>query len=94
MDNLTMSRLLAETADLLEIDGGDGFRIRSYRRAAEAAEQTTIDLTIAAAETARLLEIPGIGKGMAANLQAIAATGTLPLRDELLAKYGSSLLEC
>jgi len=93
MDNPTMARLLAETADLLEIDGGDGFRIRSYRRAAEAAEQTTVDLVAAAADTARLLEIPGIGKGMAANLQAIAATGTLPLRDELLAKYGSSLLE-
>src|SRR5580658_2008458 len=93
MDNPTMSRLLAETADLLEIDGGDSFRIRSYRRAAEAAEQTTVDLTAAAADTARLLEIPGIGKGMATNLQAIAATGTLPLREELLAKYGSSLLE-
>jgi DNA polymerase (family X) len=93
MDNPTMSRLLAETADLLEIDGGDGFRIRSYRRAAEAAEQTTVDLTAAAPDTARLLEIPGIGKGMATNLQAIAATGTLPLREELLAKYGSSLLE-
>src|SRR5271165_6057428 len=93
MDNLTMSRLLAETADLLEIDGGDGFRIRSYRRAAEAAEQTTVDLTIAAAETARLREIPGIGKGMATNLQSIAATGTLPLREELLAKYGASLSE-
>jgi len=52
-----------------------------------------VDLTIAAAETARLLEIPGIGKGMAANLQAIAATGTLPLRDELLTKYGAGLLE-
>jgi len=88
-----MGRLLAETADLLEIDGGDGFRIRSYRRAAEAAEQTTVELTAAAADTARLLEIPGIGKGMAANLQAIAATGTLPLRDELLAKYGAGLLE-
>jgi DNA polymerase (family 10) len=93
LDNPTMSRLLAETADLLEIDGGDGFRIRSYRRAAEAAEQTTVDLVAAAADTARLLEIPGIGKGMAANLQAIAATGTLPLREELLAKYGSGLLE-
>ena len=93
MDNPTMARLLAETADLLEIDGGDGFRIRSYRRAAEAAEQTTVDLMAASAETARLLEIPGIGKGMAANLQAIAATGTLPLRDELLAKYGAGLLE-
>ena len=88
-----MARLLSETADLLEIDGGDGFRIRSYRRAAEAAEQTTVDLTTAAPDTARLLEIPGIGKGMAANLQAIAATGTLPLREELLAKYGAGLLE-
>jgi len=93
MDNPTMARLLAETADLLEIDGGDGFRIRSYRRAAEAAEQTTVDLTAAAPDTARLLEIPGIGKGMAANLQAIAASGTLPLREELLAKYGAGLLE-
>jgi DNA polymerase (family 10) len=93
MDNPTMARLLAETADLLEIDGGDSFRIRSYRRAAEAAEQTTVDLMAAAPETARLLEIPGIGKGMAANLQAIAATGTLPLRDELLAKYGAGLLD-
>ena len=93
MDNPTMARLLSETADLLEIDGGDGFRIRSYRRAAEAAEQTTVDLTAAAPETARLLEVPGIGKGMAANLQAVAATGTLPLREELLAKYGAGLLE-
>ena len=93
MDNRTFARLLEETADLLEIDGGDSFRIRSYRRAAEAAEQTTVDLSAAAAETARLLEIPGIGKSMAANLQAIAATGTLPLREELLARYGASLLE-
>ena len=93
MDNPTIARLLAETADLLEIDGGDSFRIRSYRRAAEAAAQTTVDLTAAAPDTARLLEIPGIGKGMAANLQAIAETGTLPLREELLAKYGAGLLE-
>jgi len=93
MDNPTMARLLAETADLLEIDGGDSFRIRSYRRAAEAVEQTSVDLVAAAPDTARLLEIPGIGKGMAANLQAIASTGTLPLREELVAKYGEGLLE-
>jgi DNA polymerase (family 10) len=93
MDNPTIAHLLSETADLLEIDGGDGFRIRSYRRAAEAAEQTTVELAAVASETARLLEIPGIGKGMAANIQAIALTGTLPLREELLQKYGSGLLE-
>jgi DNA polymerase (family 10) len=93
MDNPTMARLLAETADLLEIDGGDSFRIRSYRRAAEATEQTTVNLTAAAEDVAQLLLIPGIGKSMAANLQAICATGTLPLREELLARYGADVLE-
>lgn len=92
MDNAMMARLLEETADLLEIDGGDSFRIRSYRRAAEAVAQTTVDLSLAVANTARLLEIPGIGKSMAANLQAIAAGGSLPLRDELLARYGAGVL--
>jgi DNA polymerase (family 10) len=93
MDNKTMSRLLAETADLLEIDGADSFRIRSYRRAADAAEQTTVDLSEAAADAARLMQIDGIGKSMAAKLQAIAATGSLDQRDELLAKFGAGVLE-
>jgi DNA polymerase (family 10) len=93
MDNSQMARLLEQTADLLEIDGGDSFRIRSYRRAAEAVEQTTVDLNEAAGDAERLLEIPGIGKGMATNIQAMAVEGTLPLRDELLAKYGASILE-
>ncbi len=91
MDNKAMARLLAETADLLEIDGADSFRVRSYRRAAEAAEQTTVNL--ATADTEQLLEIDGIGKSMAAKLQAIASTGKLEQRDELLAKYGAGVLE-
>ncbi|MDR3752364.1 MAG: helix-hairpin-helix domain-containing protein, partial [Terracidiphilus sp.] len=93
MDNKTVARLLAETAELMEIDGADSFRIRSYRRAADAAEQTTVDLTEAAADPARLMEIDGIGKSMAAKLQAIAATGTLDQRDELLRKFGAGVLE-
>jgi DNA polymerase (family X) len=93
MDNKTMAHLLAETADLLEIDGGDSFRVLSYRRAAEAAEQTTVDLAAIANDAAKLLEIPGIGKSMAAHLKTIAENGTLPLRDELLAKYGAGILE-
>lgn len=93
MDNVTMARLLSETADLMEIDGADGFRVRSYRNAAEAVEQTTVDLVAASVDPAQLLAIPGIGKSMAANIQAIVSSGTLPLRDELLAKYGAGLLQ-
>jgi DNA polymerase (family 10) len=93
MDNRTIARLLEETADLLEIDGADSFRVRSYRRAAEAAEQTTVDLVSASSDPARLLEIPGIGKSMAAHLKAIVDTGALEQRDQLLARYGSGILE-
>jgi DNA polymerase (family 10) len=93
VDNAAIARLLTETADLMAIDGADTFRILSYRRAAEAVEQTTVDLMAAVSETERLLEIPGIGKSMAANIQAIAATGSLPQRDQLVAKYGTGILE-
>jgi DNA polymerase (family X) len=94
MDNRGIANLLIETADLLEIAAGDPFRIRSYRRAAEAVESTTASLSKLAAEDPKgLLNIAGIGKGMAANIQEIEKTGTLPLREELLLKYKASMLE-
>lgn len=93
MDNRSIAQLLAETADLLEISGGDPFRIRSYRRAAESVENCTEPLSAIAHEPKRLLEIPGIGKGMVANIQELESRGSLPLRDELLAKYRPTMLE-
>ena len=93
MDNVTMAHLLSETADLMEISGADGFRVRSYRNAADAIQQTTVDLVAASTDAAQLLAISGIGKSMAANIQAIVATGSMPLRDELIGKYGAGILE-
>ena len=93
MENRAIAQLLAETADLLEISAGDPFRIRSYRRAAEAVEQSTVPLSTIAADPKRLLEIPGIGKGMVANIQSIEQHGSMPVRDELLTRYKSTMLE-
>jgi DNA polymerase (family 10) len=96
MDNITIARLLDETAALLEIDAADPFRIRSYRRAAEAVEQQTTQLatlTTPDADPKALLAISGIGKGMAANIVALVTTGTMPLREELLQKYKPTMLE-
>src|SRR3984885_3870567 len=96
MDNISLARALDETASLLEIDGGDSFRIRSYRRAAEAVEQQTTQLATLAtpeADPKALLAIAGIGKGMAANIVALVSTGTMPLREELLQKYKPTMLE-
>ena len=93
MDNRAIAQLLAETADLLEIAAGDPFRIRSYRRAAEAVENSTEQLSTLIATPERLLAIQGIGKGMAANIQEIETRGSMKLRDELLTKYRPSMLE-
>src|SRR6266851_2175534 len=93
MDNITIARLLDETAALLEIDAADPCRIRSYRRAAEAVEQQTTQLATLVAEPKQLLAIAGIGKGMAANIVDLVATGPMPLREELLTKYKPTLLE-
>jgi len=93
MDNIAIARLLDETASLLEIDAADTFRIRSYRRAAEAVEQQTTQLATLIDEPKQLLAIPGIGKGMAANIVALLTIGTIPLREELLLKYRPTMLE-
>jgi DNA polymerase (family X) len=93
MDNKSIAQLLSETADLLEIAAGDPFRIRSYRRAAEAVENSTEQLSSFVQDPERLLAIAGIGKGMAANIQEIETRGSLKLRDELLTKYRPTMLE-
>ena len=93
MDNISIARLLDETAALLEIDAADPFRVRSYRRAAEAVEQQTTQLATLKDEPKQLLAIPGIGKGMAANILALLTTGEIPLREELLQKYKPTMLE-
>ena len=96
MDNITIARLLDETAALMEIDGQDPFRIRSYRRAAEAVEQQTTQLatlTEPDADPKALLAINGIGKAMAQNIRDLVATGSLPLRTELLTRYRPTMLE-
>ena len=64
MDNKSIARILYETADLLEVDGQDSFRIRSYRNAAEAIEDYSQQITELIAEPKQVLAIPGIGKSM------------------------------
>ena len=93
MDNKAIAGLLYETADLLEIDAQDPFRIRSYRRAAEAIEGLDLQVSELIIEPKKLLTVPGIGKGMLQNLQELMKEGRLKLHAELLEKYRPSMLE-
>jgi len=93
MDNKAIAGLLYETADLLEIDGQDSFRVRSYRNAAEAIEALPQQIADLVQEPKKLLEIQGIGKGMQANLVQLFKEGRIEAHTELLKKYRPSMLE-
>ena len=93
MDNKAIAGLLYETADLLEIDGQDSFRIRSYRNAAEAIEALPQQVSTLIEDPKKLLAVPGIGKGMLANLQHLFREGNIEVHAEMLKKYRPSMLE-
>jgi len=94
MENREIARLLAETADLMEIAAEDPFRIRSYRNAAGVIENHPERIMDILADPARrVTDMPGIGKGLAAVLAEIRARGSFERRDSLLAKYPPTALE-
>jgi DNA polymerase (family 10) len=93
MDNKAIAGILYETADLLEIDAADSFRIRSYRNAAEAIEAQPQQIADLISEPEKVLEIAGIGKKMLLNLQEIFKDGRLSVHADLLKKYRPSMLD-
>jgi len=93
VDNKSIAGIFYETADLMEIDGQDSFRIRSYRNAAEAIEALPQQISELISEPKQVLAIPGIGKGMLLNLQEMFGEGRLSLHADLLKKYRPSMLQ-
>jgi DNA polymerase (family 10) len=94
MENIEIARVLAETADLMEIAAEDGFRIRSYRNAASAVEGYPERVASILHDPARkVTDIPGIGKGIAAVLVELEERGSFAKRDELMERYPPTALE-
>ncbi|MBI4441788.1 MAG: DNA polymerase/3'-5' exonuclease PolX [Acidobacteria bacterium] len=94
MENKDIAHILSETADLMEIDNQDAFRIRSYRNAAQALLNLAESAEEILKDPARkLTDIPAIGKGMAAHIEEFCEKGKLSVHQELLARYPAVALE-
>ena len=99
MENKDIARALWETADLMEIAAQDGFRIRSYRNAAQAVETWTESVAAMVAQPdwkqaeKQLTTIPGIGKGMAGHIRDLVTTGKIAVREEILSKFPHTILD-
>jgi DNA polymerase (family 10) len=93
MENREVAKILRETAQLLEIDGAQIGRYRSYEKAAELLDTLAEPISELAKETEKLMGLPGIGERMAEHIREILKTGDYSLRKKLLKKYPHTLLE-
>lgn len=80
--NSELARAFERIADLLEISGGDPFRINSYRRVGRIVKDLNDDIRVLH-DAGVIREIKGIGKATAAKIEEFLATGTIAMLDEL-----------
>ena len=90
--NKAIARVLKQTADLIDLTGGNAYRARAFASAARAAETEEASVAEMALEGS-LAEVRGIGTGLMRDVVALVETGTLELRDELLAALPPGLPE-
>src|SRR3989441_6046578 len=94
MQNAEIARLLSDVADLLEISAGNPFKVRAYRNAARTvADHPDPIAELVSGGDFDITELPGIGGGIAKEITALVATGTLPQRQQLVATVPPGLLE-
>src|ERR1700738_661449 len=91
LTNREIADRLREIRTLMECAVEAFFRFMAYERAAETLENAAP--LGADVDEARLTELPGVGKSIAARIATIARTGTEPYLEELRSKYPSTLLE-
>src|SRR4030088_1467108 len=91
LTNREIADRLREIRTLMEFAGEAFFKFMAYERAAETLENAAP--LGAEVDVARLTELPGVGKSIAARIATIARTGTDPYLEELRSKYPSTLLE-
>ncbi|MCH8047789.1 MAG: DNA polymerase/3'-5' exonuclease PolX [Planctomycetes bacterium] len=93
MNNTQIADVINRVADLLEIKGTNPFRLRAYRNVVRTLRDLPESAEAILADPQRdLTDIKGIGKDLAEKIATIAATGTLPLLEELLQEIPESVL--
>ncbi len=91
MENKKIIKLFKLTAELLELHDENPFKVRSYGNAVGALE--LVEAPLAGMSQAQLEEIGGVGKGIAAKIVEINATGSFEELDQMLAATPPGVVE-
>ncbi len=92
MKNREIADLFNEIADILELRDENVFRVNAYRRGAQNIEGLSRAVEDVAAEGA-LLELPGIGKDLAAKVAEYLESGEIDYLNELRRETPQVLLD-
>ena len=92
MENADVARTLGEIADLLELTGGNPFKVRAYRQAAQLVDVHPEPISEVWRQ-GRLTELPGIGGGIAGKVAELLETGSCREHDKLAAKVPPGVME-
>ncbi|MEC9095355.1 MAG: DNA polymerase/3'-5' exonuclease PolX, partial [Planctomycetota bacterium] len=94
MENGKISAQVTKLADLLEFQGANSFKIRAYRRGARVIKDSTDSFaTIVNNDPSQLLEIDGIGKGVAEKITQLIEEGEIAEINEILETVPSTVLD-
>ncbi|RIA55722.1 DNA polymerase/3'-5' exonuclease PolX [Dichotomicrobium thermohalophilum] len=91
--NSDIAEAFRRLADLLEIEGGNQYRVRAYRNAAATVEGLPHDAARMIEQGADLSELPGIGEDLAGKIETLIETGELPLLEEVEGRVPEGLAE-
>lgn len=91
MKNQQIATIFNEIAELLELKGGNSFRIRAYRRAAQNLDGLAQDVAMLTED--ELMDIPGIGKDLAGKVREYVETGAIAKHEELKKDIPAGVLE-
>ncbi len=92
--NEIAARIFTECADVLRLQKANPFRVNAYIRAARTLRSLGADVRDILADEGidGLMELPGIGKGLAAAIDEIARTGRLSQFDRLRGESSPEVL--
>lgn len=91
--NREIASAFTRVADLLEIQGGNPFRVRAYREASRVLEDMTEPVERMVKDGTDLTGIKGIGNDLSEKIKAFVETGRLDYLEKLEAEIPASLLE-
>ena len=93
VQNSDVSDIFNKTADLLEIEEANPFRVRAYRDAARVISGLPRTVSDMIKSEKDLTELPGIGKDLAGKIKEIAESGSLAQLEGFGKKTEQAILE-